>query len=99
MNCPLMFISVVDDRGESLEAPARELTDELSDGAVRGGRRGRTLVSWQRTRETRLRGEKQLCSTSSRSSMGVFCGDEVVVGLKMVPVEFVDEVRLPAGED
>ena len=34
-------------------------------------------------------------STSSRSSMGVFCGDDVVVGLKIVFVEFVDDVRLP----
>ncbi|CAF4953648.1 unnamed protein product, partial [Rotaria socialis] len=44
-NCPLIFISVVDERGESFDAPAKELTDELSDGAVRGGRRGRTLVN------------------------------------------------------
>ena len=45
MNCPLMFISAVDERGESFDAPANELTDELNDGAVRGGRRGRTLVN------------------------------------------------------
>ena len=45
-NCPLTFTSAVDDdRVESFVAPARELTDELSEGAVRGGRRGRTLVS------------------------------------------------------
>lgn len=37
-------------------------------------------------------------STSSRSSMGVFCGDDVVVGLKIVFVEFVDEVRLPSHQ-
>jgi len=33
--------------------------------------------------------------TSSRNSIGVFCGDDVVVGLKIVFVEFVDDVRLP----
>ena len=27
--------------------------------------------------------------------MGVFCGDEVLVGLKTVFAEFVDDVRLP----
>ncbi len=27
--------------------------------------------------------------------MGVFCGDEVVVGLKTALAEFVDDVRLP----
>ena len=34
-------------------------------------------------------------STSSRNSIGVFCGDEVVDGLKTVLAEFVDDVRLP----
>jgi hypothetical protein len=36
--------------------------------------------------------------TSSRNSIGVFCGDDVVVGLKIVFVEFVDDVRLPIPE-
>ena len=40
-----MFKSAIDERGESVDAPAKELTDELNDGAVRGGRRGRTLVN------------------------------------------------------
>lgn len=44
-NCPLTFISAVDERGESFDAPAKELTEELNDGAVRGGRRGRRLVN------------------------------------------------------
>ena len=48
MKCPLILRSALDDWGESLEAPVRELTDELSEGAVRGGggRRGRTLVNY-----------------------------------------------------
>ena len=47
MNCPVILRSALDDRGESLEAPVRELTDELSEGAVRGGGRlGRTLVNY-----------------------------------------------------
>ncbi len=45
INCPLIFTSVVDERGESFAAPTKELTDELSDGAVRGGRRGRRLIN------------------------------------------------------
>jgi len=44
-NCPLILTSAVDERGESFDAPAKELIDELNDGAVRGGRRGRTLVN------------------------------------------------------
>jgi hypothetical protein len=44
-NCPLILTSVVDERGESFDAPAKELTEELRDGAVRGGRRGRRLVN------------------------------------------------------
>jgi len=43
INCPLT--SIADDRGESVEVPTNELTDELSDGAVRGGRRGRRLIN------------------------------------------------------
>jgi hypothetical protein len=45
-NCPLIFISTVEERGESLDVPAREPMDELSDGAVRGGRRGRRLINY-----------------------------------------------------
>jgi hypothetical protein len=44
------------------------------------------------------RGSIDLLSTSSRNSIGVFCGDDVVVGLKIVFVEFVDDVRLPIQE-
>lgn len=52
MNCPVMLRSALDDRGESLEAPVRELTDELSEGAVRGGGRlGRTLVNYDQAKE------------------------------------------------
>lgn len=47
-NCPLTLTSAVDERGESFDAPANELTDELSDGGGRGGRRGRTLVNYKR---------------------------------------------------
>jgi hypothetical protein len=45
MNCPLTLTSAVDDCGESFDAPASELTDELNDGTVRTGRRGRTLIN------------------------------------------------------
>ncbi len=45
-NCPLTLTSAVDERGESFDAPAKELTDELSDGAVRRGRRGRRLINY-----------------------------------------------------
>ncbi len=45
-NCPLILPSVIDERGESFDAPAKEPIDELSDGTVRGGRRGRTLVNY-----------------------------------------------------
>ncbi len=44
-NCPLTLTSVVDERGESFDGPTKELIDELCDGVVRGGRRGRTLVN------------------------------------------------------
>ncbi len=36
-----------------------------------------------------------LIYTSSLNSIGVFCGDDVVVGLNIVFIEFVDDVRLP----
>ncbi len=36
-----------------------------------------------------------MIDTSSLNSIGVFCGDDVDVGLNIVFVEFVDDVRLP----
>ena len=45
INCPLTLTSAVDERGESFDAPARELMEELREGAVRGGRRGRRLIN------------------------------------------------------
>ena len=47
INCPLTFTSVVDDRGESLDAPVREPIEELREGVLRGGRRGRRLINYK----------------------------------------------------
>ena len=46
-NCPLTLTSVVDERGESFDAPAREPIEELRDGVLRGGRRGRRLINYK----------------------------------------------------
>jgi len=55
INCPLILTSAVDERGESFDAPTRELTEELREGTVRGGRRGRRLVNYESELEERLR--------------------------------------------
>lgn len=87
--------SPVDDRLESFDAPASELTEELNEGIVRAGRRGRTLINWTKQNRIFFSKPTENRRTSSRSSIGVFCGDEVFVGLKIVLFELFDEVRLP----